>query len=181
MQCEGCGLELRDRSGRGRRARFCGPACRQRAHRARVADGQAELLGALDALALDVGAARRAVLSGVPVSVEVRNRLGVTADVVVGLLGDPVAVEMDPPSVAAPAPASLPDAADDVTEMVTKTDVTEIVTDAELLQRVAGVYLDYAGNRPAAAVARFLETTPAKASVLIRKARRAGLLLPSRG
>jgi hypothetical protein len=64
--CAGCGKALPSRSGRGRPATYHGPACRQRARRARLATdpGRAELLSLLDQAGQAIATARRAVISG---------------------------------------------------------------------------------------------------------------------
>jgi hypothetical protein len=64
--CAGCGKPLPRPSGRGRPATYHGPACRQRAHRARLTaePGRAELLALLDRAGLAVAAARRAAMCG---------------------------------------------------------------------------------------------------------------------
>jgi hypothetical protein len=113
MLCQGCGLELPARSGPGRPARYHGPRCRQSAHRARVASEHGELLGALEALARDIGTARQAVLAGAAVPVGVRERIGATAAVIAGPPGERATVEPD-------APAEQEHAEQPVTEPVTK-------------------------------------------------------------
>ena len=64
--CAGCGKTLSTPGGRGRPATYHGPACRQRARRARLAadPARAGLLGLLDRAGRAVAAARRAVTSG---------------------------------------------------------------------------------------------------------------------
>lgn len=64
--CAGCGKRLPRPSGRGRPATYHGPACRQRARRARLtADpAAAELLALLDQAGRAIADARRAVTSG---------------------------------------------------------------------------------------------------------------------
>jgi hypothetical protein len=60
--CAGCGRELSPGSGRGRPARFHDAACRQRAHRARLASERAEAVTALAAVEEAVSEVRRAIL-----------------------------------------------------------------------------------------------------------------------
>ena len=64
--CAGCGKTLPNPGGRGRPATYHGPACRQRARRARLAadPARADLLGLLDRAERAVAAARRAATSG---------------------------------------------------------------------------------------------------------------------
>ncbi|WP_290050077.1 hypothetical protein [Amycolatopsis solani] len=64
--CAGCGKTLSRPSGRGRPATYHGPACRQRARRARLATdpSRADLLDLLDRAGRAVAAARRAAMSG---------------------------------------------------------------------------------------------------------------------
>lgn len=64
--CAGCGEMLPRSSGRGRPAAYHGPACRQRARRARLAADPActSLLALLDRAGRAVAGARRAVTSG---------------------------------------------------------------------------------------------------------------------
>jgi hypothetical protein len=64
--CAGCGKTLPSPGGRGRPAAYHGPACRQRARRARLTaePARADLLGLLDRAGRAVAAARRAATSG---------------------------------------------------------------------------------------------------------------------
>ena len=62
--CAGCGKELPPNAGRGRPARFHGAACRQRAHRARLASERADAVAALVAVEDAVSEVRRALLTG---------------------------------------------------------------------------------------------------------------------
>ena len=64
MICTGCGLELPVGAVRGRRARFHGARCRQRARRARLATNNAELLAAVTAVEAAVSQVRRMLLAG---------------------------------------------------------------------------------------------------------------------
>lgn len=64
--CAGCGKKLPRREGRGRPATYHGPACRQRARRARLAadPARADLLALLDHAGRAVADARRAATTG---------------------------------------------------------------------------------------------------------------------
>ncbi|WP_208608201.1 hypothetical protein [Amycolatopsis pretoriensis] len=64
--CAGCGKRLPRPSGRGRPATYHGPACRQRARRARLAADPVatDLLALLDQAGRAIATARRAVTSG---------------------------------------------------------------------------------------------------------------------
>src|SRR5271168_2159105 len=64
MTCAGCGTALPTRPRRGRPARYHGPACRQRAHRARVAFDGGEHLALIEAMDTALGAVRRQLLLG---------------------------------------------------------------------------------------------------------------------
>lgn len=66
MLCPGCGQPLTDRVGneRGRRPRYHGPACRQRARRARITNQHGEALKALEAVESAASALRAALLAG---------------------------------------------------------------------------------------------------------------------
>lgn len=63
MICTGCGLELSTGARRGRPAKFHNAACRQRAHRARLASQYAHVLDALTAVDAAVAELRRAMLT----------------------------------------------------------------------------------------------------------------------
>jgi hypothetical protein len=62
--CLGCGKSLPPGSGRGRRARYHGPACRQRARRARLQVEQGRAWEALERADSAVVTARRAMTNG---------------------------------------------------------------------------------------------------------------------
>src|SRR5947199_8491666 len=66
LVCAGCGKVLPRPDGRGRPATYHGPACRQRARRARLVSepGRADLLALLDRAGRAIASARRAALSG---------------------------------------------------------------------------------------------------------------------
>lgn len=70
MLCPGCGQPLPERVGaeRGRRPRYHGPACRQRARRARITSQNAALLAALAEVESAASALRAALLTGVSVT-----------------------------------------------------------------------------------------------------------------
>jgi hypothetical protein len=120
--CAGCGQPIADAAlsgrgaGRGRPQRYHGPACRQRARRARRTSEHAELLAVLDRLDTTVSSLRRAVLSGADVSALIDELAGITAEVVV--TADPRTGSDPTPPIVLPA-AEHPGVYSTVTNLVT--------------------------------------------------------------
>lgn len=116
--CAGCGKTLPPPTGRGRPATYHGPACRQRARRARLAANpdRSDLLTLLDRASQAVAAARRAAISGHNPAPALAEPATVAEIVAVGHVADN-------------APGRRPTAEHSATDPVELTPVTHSVTE----------------------------------------------------
>ncbi|WP_216213773.1 hypothetical protein [Amycolatopsis aidingensis] len=114
--CAGCGQPLPERavSGRGRRPRYHGPACRQRARRARISSERGDALTAVAEVEAATAALRAALLAGADPAAEV-ERLRTATDNVTRTVTSPMVAPVATRRDAVP-PA-------DVTESVTESSV----------------------------------------------------------
>jgi hypothetical protein len=156
--CAGCGKTLPPAGGRGRPATYHGPACRQRARRARLtADPAAtHLLALLDQAGRAIADARRAVTSGDDPHSALAELAAVTDLVNVRHAAEVAttpSVEVERPSLTAAEPATVTDSvtssAIPMARLVTREDVIDV--DTARVERgedfeISGTYRVLAGD-----------------------------------
>lgn len=134
--CAGCGEMLPRPRGRGRPATYHGPACRQRARRARLAADPtgADLLALLDRAGRAVAGARRAVTSGEDARAALAE-LAAAAELAQAAQATDVATTSRVDMERSPADAATPTVTESVTESVapelrpvTREDVIDVDT-----------------------------------------------------